>query len=228
MVDIVLGTYNRQAYLLKTLSYIYSRTSMSFKLHIINDGSSDNTDLVVRAFNLTGEIDYVEREVPKGIAENLLWAIDNANSEIFVFTDDDVLCPDITPDWLYVGLSKFSKYPRLGLLGLNDPGCNINGRRHIAEQQKYADLTKCCYLGGQFLFIRKAAVQKIDREMLQGTSPVKRLCMQLLKDWDVAYFKDVYCYHFGCISARTGKDVSSLLLKPENSVTLEPPKKWRY
>lgn len=232
MIDIVIGTYNRLPYLLNTLGMLSVRTHTPYRLHIIDDGSTDgNTDYLFEnwKYNHNQLIScLLLRSESRGVAANLIAAKGITQSDIVVFTDDDVLCPDVEPDWLARGLAALEADESLGALGLNDPSSNINERRHIIEQA--GPVTYCKRLGGQFLFIRRQFLLNCPEERLYATaSPVKELCHYIQScHARVGYLTNTYCWHFGAISARTGADVSDLLLEPGDKRTLEPPEEYRY
>lgn len=229
MTDIVLSTCNRLEYLKRTLEAIFERTKSPYRLHVIDDGSQRaNPEYLLDLWRESKIASLTLRTENRGIIANVIAAGGLTASDVVVFTDDDVICPDVEPDWLARGLAAVSDDPDLGILGLNDPSSNINGRRHVIERT--GPVTYCKRLGGQFLFVRRRFLVNCPERRLWGApnSPVKELC-HYVQDYGskVAYLTGTYCWHFGARSARTGQDVGDWLLEPEDLMTLEPPEKYR-
>jgi len=220
--DIVISTHNRLDYLLQTLSGIRQRTSSDYRLHIIDDGSNLPTKAYLGNEMDLGRVSAVLlRREAMGIPANITAVLGLTQSNPVVFTDDDVLCPLVLPDWLSRGLSAMVEHSNLGLLGLNAPSCNMDDRRK--KQYVDGDITRCSLLGGQFLFIKRKVLRDCPPEASQGRSPVKNLCRWVAKQtYGIGYLTDTYCWHFGTVSARTKADVSHLCTEPINMHTLEP------
>ena len=226
--DIVIATQNRRALLKRTVACIVERTRSPYRLMLIDDGSEGDDAAYVQALRERRWLAYVlRRERPAGIAANLREALDVAKTDTFVFTDDDVLCPDVEPDWLARLQAAMASRPRLGLLALNDPQCALHNSR--GERTPDGDVVLCRNVPGHFVLIRRAVLEAIS--VPDGVhSPVKRLCMDARKlGWQVGYLTDTYCQHIGRYSIRwKDKDYRSDLeqVLPVDGKSLEPP--WAY
>lgn len=229
--DIVIATHNRLEYLKRTVTGIFERTMEWHRLHVINDGSNgDTVDYLDEAWDDGFIHSLVHRRFPLGIARNLTMIGPMTQSAIVVYTDDDVLCPDLDPDWLVRGLEAMNAHPDVGLLGLNVPSCNLGGGDRRKKQRVDGAITRCVYLGGQFLFMRRALLDQMPNWIaLDGQSPVKNMCRWANSEflWGVAYLTDTYCWHFGTQSARSGKDISESCYTPGDLRTLVPPQELK-
>lgn len=226
--DIVVCTCDRLGLLRQTVNYIVRRTRSPFRLYLIDDASGGKTVDYVEILRQKGIIRGVLRRKNRaGISANLRALLSITESDPIVFTDDDVLCPDVEPDWLARGLAAMRRFPSLGLLALNNPACNIRGNRGKVES---ADpVSFCRNVGATFLLARRAVLVSCHPQDGDG-SPVKRLCYMATDcGWRIGYLTNVYCRHTGKISMRTGKDLSRglALVSPINTHTLEPPDAYK-
>ncbi|MBQ8468469.1 MAG: glycosyltransferase family 2 protein [Clostridia bacterium] len=104
LVAIVTPTYNRAYILPKLFESLVNQTSKNFKWYIIDDGSKDNTEEVVKTFVTKDfEIEYHKKENGgKHTAVN--FALDILSEDLtFIVDSDDTLTPDaietIEKDW---------------------------------------------------------------------------------------------------------------------------------
>ena len=194
ITDIVVTTRNRLDGLRRTLSYIYERTRSPYRLHVLDDASSE------------GNVDYLMEEFKAGRVHHLLLhgervgAMAQLNmgtwmavSDPIVFVDDDILCPDVEPDWLARGLRAMDERPRLGLLALNHPNAN---RRHTHGD---GVVTYCLCVGGTFMFARRNLVENFRlphfRDNFGVTPTTKRSAIARKHNYQVGFLADTYCFH---------------------------------
>ena len=93
-VSVVIPTYNRADLIGEAIQSVLDQTFQDFAVHIIDDGSSDDTEEVVRAFN-DQRLNYFwqENTGSPGAARNA--GIARSRSEFIAFLDsDDVWLPD--------------------------------------------------------------------------------------------------------------------------------------
>lgn len=228
VMDIVIFTCDRLGFLKQTVAHIVRRTRSPFRLHVIDDASGGKTVAWLGKQRRKGIIKGVLRRKKRaGISASLRTVLSVTQSDPVIITDDDVLCPNVEPDWLERGLREMAARPRLGMLALNNPQCNIGNKRYSKGPDK--TITACTFVGMTFLFVRRAL---LDGEGVEGKalSPVKKMCRAATKrGYKVGYLTHVYCQHIGTRSVRTGRDYSRELRKvhPVNDETLEPPDAYK-
>ena len=221
--DILVTTRGRLEYLQQTLEHIYARTRASYRLHVVDDCS--------------GNVDWLEREFAAGRIHHLylrgehVGAMANQNllawgsfSDPVVLTDDDVLCPDVEPDWLSRGLSAMESHKEVGMLALHHPGAKLKGYKVSRE------VTYCESLGGTFLFIRRDVLLKCPQHHERGNldRPMAPRCEAVRNaGFKIAYLTRTYCYHVGQHSALSGNKYRGRFIQPDDWKTLEPPERWR-
>jgi len=226
--DIVVITCERLECLIQTLRYIWDRTFTPYRLCVIDDASVEGNSAFVESLRDQGMLDdALLRTERAGISANLRMVEALTTSDPVVFTDDDILCPCLEPDWLARGLEAMEQMPGLGLLALNNPQCNVGDRRRKIERD--GPVTLCRNVPGSFVFVRRAVLATCcPADGVQ--SPVKMMCwMARGQGWQIGYLTHVYCQHIGERSARTGKDLTRLaeLVLPIDDKTLEPPEEFR-
>lgn len=224
MTDIVVATRDRRDLLMRTIVALTCRTRPPYRMTIIDDGS----DPEVPSYLIPWTV--IRHEVPLGIAANLRQLLAVTKSDPLVYTDDDVLCPYLEPDWLSQMLAEMEARPHLGILGLNNPQAHpsINGdSRRIAERD--GEVTYCRNVGGQFVMFRRQVLEELSiGDGLQ--SPLKQLCIDAgSRTWRVGFMTNAYCQHIGEQSVRGGYDWSKELdrVRPVDDRTLEPPVEYR-
>lgn len=214
LTDLVMMTYNRPEYLRRTYETLRERTHSPYRLHIINDGS-DHVLPSLKADTL------VLRKENRGVPINLLTMRGLVLSEVFVLMGDDVLCPDVEPDWLARGLAAMNNYPDLGMLGLNESDTELTNSRHVIERGE--PITWCGRIGGQIIFIRRKILFDCPEEQILGQkSPVKQLCIWANNnDWRSGFLTSTYAWHFGEHSVRLNDQIY-ITEEPEDLKTLKP------
>ena len=105
-VSVIVCTYNHGIYIGKCIEGILRQTFKDFELIIINDGSTDDTDEVVKSFG-DRRIRYIRLETNSGsIGKIRNLAVSYARGEYIFFTDSDCI-PE--SDWIEMGLAEFRK-----------------------------------------------------------------------------------------------------------------------
>jgi glycosyltransferase involved in cell wall biosynthesis len=115
-LSLIISTRNRADSLSRTLESLRKlRSSLSWELVIIDNGSSDNTQLVVKDFiaKFSGPVQLVN-EPKRGLANAHNAGCHIAKSPICVFTDDDCYP---SADYLDAVSRCFFEDPRIGFIG---------------------------------------------------------------------------------------------------------------
>lgn len=221
--DIVIIHRNRLAYLKRTLKYLWKRTKTSYRISIIDNHSNKRNrkyllDLLEnkKIFNLQ----LNGRNVGPCAATNQALTI--TTSQPFVLMPDDVLVPDVKPDWLERLLKVFKDKGemKVGMLVLNDP---TNDKNHIGTAK---DMILCKSVD--------CSVGVINREVYKllpiDSKIVHKSALMGSDFWErggrVGYLKETYCKHIGKVSAFRGlyednKFTKSTFIKV-NPKTLKP------
>jgi len=97
-VSIVIPTYNRAKLLKRAIHSVLNQTYQDYEIIIVDDGSTDNTEEVVRSFN-DNKVIYIKHERNKGAPAARNTGIRAARGEYVAFQDSD-------DEWLPEKLEK--------------------------------------------------------------------------------------------------------------------------
>lgn len=110
---VLLPVYNGQMYLKKAIESILKQTYKEFELLIINDGSTDSTDQIVRSYK-DKRIRYIVNKKNIGLVETLNRGIKKASGTYIARMDADDLSH---PQRLQKQIAFLSSHPDYGLVG---------------------------------------------------------------------------------------------------------------
>lgn len=88
-ISVLMPTYNQAAYIRRAISSLLSQTFQNWELIIINDGCSDNTELLIKEFLSDDRITYIKNEVNKGLGYALNQGLDCAKYEYISYLPSD-------------------------------------------------------------------------------------------------------------------------------------------
>ena len=247
-VDIVVTTrvtrdrMARLGYLNDCLRFIADRTRTSHRVIVIDDASDKGTGTRQVLLNLEeeGKIDVLRlRKERWGQRANLNLGFDLSDSDPIIFTDDDVLCPDVEPDWLRRLLEAMDAHRDFGVVALNSPGKNYVRTEKGGARGKFATagpITECKALPGHMVAVQRRVLTGWAYPNVKGQNirtggqhfPDSQRC-QRARDLGlrIGYLSDTFCYHCGDVPVRADKPTETIL-KPVNMKTLRPPEEWAW
>lgn len=142
LVSVVIPTYNSAQYLPESIESVLSQSWQDFEIIIVDDGSTDNTQRVVGAFN-SNKIRYFRQENSGGPASPRNVGIHHSRGKyISLFDSDDRMMRNKLAE----AVAFLERYPDLGLLFANFEVCNERGDSFpgtfLDEFQFFQDLPK--------------------------------------------------------------------------------------
>jgi len=97
-VSVIIPTYKHQDYVLKALDSVFAQSFTDYEVIVVNDGSPDNTEAVLRPLAESGRIGYIAQEnAGQSAARNR--GIAEAEGEFIALLDDDDLWPPDKLAW---------------------------------------------------------------------------------------------------------------------------------
>ncbi len=123
-VSVIIPTYNRAGLLEKTINSVLSQTYHDFELLILDDGSRDKTEEIVRRFD-DSRIRYIKHETNIGFTANWTYGVKSARGKyLSILGDDDLYLPDFISN----RVKEFEKHP--DVLAVTGPFdcCDIDGK----------------------------------------------------------------------------------------------------
>ena len=146
-INIFIATYLRQEFTRKCIQYLKERTKYPYKLWILDNGGNEE---------FKTQVDHYV-----GFKENIgihgLWntALALTDSELFITTDNDLLVPDLDPDWLTQLVGIMDKNPEYGAVSLH-PHIFIGAAN--VDSLTSADLVERNMCGAVFRVMRRSSV----------------------------------------------------------------------
>jgi glycosyltransferase involved in cell wall biosynthesis len=192
-VSIIIPTFNRSGLITRSIESVLNQSFRDFELIIVDDGSTDNTEAVVKSLP-DERIRYIKRETNSGGSAARNVGIRQARASLIAFQDsDDVWMPD-----------KLSKQ----LIALDDPasspGVVYSGFLHIrGEKTMYLPGSKVVqkdgWIHGQLLLGNFISTQTalVRRESLDQAGYFDE-SLPRLQDWDLFLRLSKVC-EFKCI-----------------------------
>jgi len=221
-VSVVIASYNRARLLGATLDSILDQHFHDFEVIVVDDGSSDETERVVRSYGTRVQYLYQENQGPSA-ARN--WGVRHAKGEWISIQDSDDLC---LPNHLEV-LHGYAKiHPEVGMVFANGEylGGPVHNRQTIIPRSKSSRLaTRPVKLADLFdksiVRLQAGLIARKCYDSIGGHDESLRICMDLdlaFRLWTcypVAYIDQVvfaYRKHDGNISADQDRRISENIL----------------
>lgn len=192
-VSVIIPTYNRAHLIGRAIQSVLNQTYQDFEIIIVNDGSSDNTEDIIKAFN-EERIRYIGYEENKGAAAAINIGIMAARGQYIAFQDSD-------DEWLPEKLEKQMRVfkdtsPEVGVVYTGFWKIKGNHRVYIPSKQitrKEGDV-HTILLAGNFV-TNQAAVVKTECFGKVGMFDER---LPRLVDWELFLRISEY-YQFKCI-----------------------------
>ncbi len=179
-VSVVIATYNRAALLSQTIESVLDQRFREFEIIVVDDGSIDGTQQVLRAYGDKIRCFYQENRGPSA-ARNL--GIRRARGRWIAIQDSDDLW---TPDHLEVLFNCAGRNPDLGMVFANGAylGGPQHGRETIIPEKKSRRLAQegvqlADLFDKSILRLQAALISKQCLEAIGGLDERLRICMDL-------------------------------------------------
>lgn len=105
LVSVIISTYNRQAYVREAIESVLSQTYSPFELLVVDDGSTDNTSALLKAYQ--GRVDVLS-QANRGVSAARNLGIRSARGAFIALLDSDDYWQ---PDKLALQMDWFDAHP---------------------------------------------------------------------------------------------------------------------
>lgn len=129
-ISCIMPAYNAAAFIRPAIESILNQTYGNFELIIINDGSTDDTDNIIKSYN-DKRIIYIRNEENLKLIKTLNRGVDAARGRFIARLDsDDIALPTLFEE----ELKEFAKHPDAGIINtltyhMNEKGGGIRPNR---------------------------------------------------------------------------------------------------
>jgi glycosyltransferase involved in cell wall biosynthesis len=147
IISIIMPAYNAENYIAQAIQSILNQTFTNFEFIIINDGSIDKTESIIKKFN-DPRIIYVKNELNKNIVESLNIGIDLAKGPYIARMDAD----DIADKFRFEKQLNYLNRHDLDVIGSNAISFgNFGQKKFLKMPEKESDLSYFFLLYSPFL-----------------------------------------------------------------------------
>lgn len=160
-VSICIPTHNRKHYLRETLESIFAQTYKDYEIIIVDDGSTDGTDQMIKQSNYP--IRYFWQE-NRGVAEARNKLLELADGEFITFIDsDDLLFPYAIEELLgLVEHNGFEVVAYSSYIGIDERGNKVKRKPHkLPSGHIAADLFEYIYVHSCGTMCRKKLLEEV-------------------------------------------------------------------
>ena len=160
-VSICIPTHNRKHYLRETLESIFAQTYKDYEIVIVDDGSTDGTDQMIKQSNYP--IRYFWQE-NRGVAEARNKLLELADGEYITFIDsDDLLFPYAIEELLgLVEHNGFEVVAYSSYIGIDERGNKVKRKPHkLPSGHIAADLFEYIYVHSCGTMCRKKLLEEV-------------------------------------------------------------------
>lgn len=193
--DLVMVTYYRKELTQKCLEALFLRTGTPYRLTVVDNGSQDGTVEYLLDLKRKGKIDnliLLDRNYGLEYARNT--ALRHIHSPECVFFDNDLICPDLSPDWLAQELELKRRHPEYGCIALR-PQILIG-----ADNNKFNvpdEIVENNHVGATFMMFDTKILSELGWDDIFTNRVADWRLGDLLKDrgLKMGWCKDLFCYH---------------------------------
>ncbi len=126
-ISVAIPVYNGERYLDQAISSILSQTFQDFELIVVNDGSVDRSDEIIRSYADDPRLVYVANDSRMGVSFSMNRAIGLAKADVVARMDAD----DISvPERLEIQYRFLEEHPDIALVGSSVEFIDERGRSH--------------------------------------------------------------------------------------------------
>jgi|GEM_PF-6532473 len=161
LISVIIPAYNAEKYISRAIDSALYQNHKNIEIIVINDGSKDNTEQIVKSYGNTIKYCFQEN---KGVAEARNFGISISKGDYVAFLDaDDYVLPEMYSKMLMQAIHSNSDMVLCGIFLENEKG--IRRRAYTYNQTDY-DLERTCDLKKAFQIIGNSSCNKIYKKSL--------------------------------------------------------------
>ena len=161
-IDLITTTYFRKDLTKRCLDRLFVATKTPYRLTVVDNGSTDGTrELLIDYYNQGKIANLILFDRNYGLEYARNTALRHIHSEYCVFFDNDLLCPDLEPDWLSQELALLKKYPQYGSIALR-PQILVGARNDLWDG--VSEIIENNHTGATFMMFKTDLLKEIHWE----------------------------------------------------------------
>lgn len=201
MIDIMMLSCNRKRITRISIEEIERRTTTPHRLVVLDNGSTDSSDVMLRASEIRGIVDeiFLDNE-NKGVHWGHNRLLDLVETPLYVCADNDLIPPSPVDgtDWLTRLVDLMDRYPDYAAIACR-PHVMI-GDSVVKMFTDAPEVVERGHVGAHLRVMRTEAVRAVGGWQKQvrpsRNNEEKWICGKLKKaGWKVGYSRDVRCIH---------------------------------
>ena len=175
LASVIVPAYNAEMYIEETIQSILKQTYPFIEIIVVNDGSTDNTENVLKEFLYLENFKYISVENSGGPSKPRNAGINAAiGNFIFIFDADDLMYPQKIEET--VRFSNLSENQNIGIFITNfiriDKASNQMGRIFLERYDAFMNADKKCIGAHYYKVEKEAAWDLLIQDNYIGTSSV--------------------------------------------------------
>lgn len=192
-IDLIVITYYRWELTKQCLDYLFQRTKTPYRLTVVDNGSKDITPsylLNLKAKGKIGNLILLDRNYGLEYARNT--ALRHIHSKYCVFFDNDLLCPDLEPDWLSRLQDLMEKNSEYGCIALR-PQVLVGAVEKDASQE----VIENNHVGATFMMFRTDLLKDVkwDDKFTNRVADWRMGDLLKEKGLKMGWARDIRCHH---------------------------------
>lgn len=210
LVTVIIPAYNHAAYIIECIDSVRSQTYGNLQIIVINDGSTDRTDEIVRAYISDNhcDIEYI-RKANEGICRTLNLGLEKAKGKyVALIASDDVWLPTRIGEQVHfleshadVGLVFSDAYFIRGTERTEKRYSDYKPeiRRYFVDSVQNRDLYKVLLIdnivAALTVLIRKDCYDKVGNYDVSLKCEDLDMCLRVSKEYKIAYIDKPLAYY---------------------------------
>ena len=204
LVSVIIATFNRSNILPRCLESVLSQTYQNLEIIIVDDGSSDNTNNVIKRYKKKdNRIKYFRHNQNKGNASARNTAVKNSKGFYVAFIDDDDEWIDKNKIEKQVKIFKKKDDKNLGIVCSGIVRCKLNGKQKVEKLKAPRDIKyqvlKGGYIHNSTVLTKKSIIKKVggfDLKVCRGVDSEFFRKLVVIYNYKVFFMKEITCKYY--------------------------------
>jgi len=197
MIDVVLVSCERLEFTKRSVTALAERTRTPYRLIVVDNGSTDGSvEWLLDAYRSGLVHEFLPLKENYGIHWAWSTGLSVVRSDYLVTTDNDVVCPDLEPDWLAQEVDLMDRHPEFGAISLR-PQVFVGGAPGWNEDSEVVEVP---WAGAVLRIMRTGVVKSAggwERVKRKGRNGEERWIATKLHEagYKVGVARDIYARH---------------------------------